>query len=375
MKKVVILSSIQWDFTWQRHQILASFFLKRGYRTAFVDSTGIANPSLSDIGRIIFKRYLGVGVEGNPVPEGLVRIKPLILPPTYRIFRALNRLFFIPPVARGLLKEGFEGAIVIAYPPTHTTLSLIDRIKPSLLIYDCVSYFKEYPGAPADIEDTEQQLIEKSDLVLADSDFLYERLKGRAKRLVQLPPGVDFQHFQKADKGPLRELKKLCYFGTLDFRIDLELIKEVARIFPDKEIVFVGRVKEDPGALPANVILTGYVSPERLPEKIRDCDCIIWPYRALEFCKGIIPAKFFEALATGKPVVAIGLPVFEKYRDYLYVAKDRKEFIEILKRLPELEDENRRRKRLELAKQNSWEARFSLLEGWIERLLSETGKN
>ncbi len=372
MKKVVILSSIHWDFTWQRHQILASFFLSRGYRTAFVDSTGIANPSLSDLGRIIFKRYLGVGVEGNPVPEGLVRIKPLVLPPTFRIFRALNRLLFIPPVASKLLKEGFGGSIVIAYPPTHTTLALIDRIKPSLLIYDCVSYFKEYPGAPPDIEETEQRLIERSDLVLADSDFLYERLKGRAKRLVQIPPGVDFQHFKKADRGPFQKLKRICYFGTVAFHLDMEIVAEIAKKMPQQEFIFIGMVKDKVPRMPSNVRFYGYVSPKKLPDKLKECDCFIWPYKkSLKFCQGVMPAKFFEALATGKPVVAIGLPVFEKYRDYLYVAKDRKEFIEILKRLPELEDESRWRRRLELAKQNSWEARFSLLEGWIEKLLSE----
>jgi hypothetical protein len=84
---------------------------------------------------------------------------------------------------------------------------------------------------------------------------------------------------------------------------------------------------------------------------------------------GISPAKIYECLATGIPVVATPLPELERFGEYLYVAKGTEGFTEVLQRLPQLESGEKVRTRTELARENSWEARFAVIEKEIRRKL------
>ena len=66
----------------------------------------------------------------------------------------------------------------MAYLPTQTTLEILKKIEPSLIIYDCVSNFEAYPGAPKNIRDTERPLIEKN-VVIVDSIYLFNKVKNQ----------------------------------------------------------------------------------------------------------------------------------------------------------------------------------------------------
>jgi glycosyltransferase involved in cell wall biosynthesis len=79
--------------------------------------------------------------------------------------------------------------------------------------------------------------------------------------------------------------------------------------------------------------------------------------------------KIYECLATGIPVVATPLPEFERFGEHVYLAEDAEDFAEVLRRLPQTETEEKRRAKIELARENSWEARFAALEKEILKKL------
>ncbi len=134
---VIIISGIRWDFLWQRHQIFATLFARAGYPTVYVETTGLRNPSFDpDTARIVIRRIFRAGSKArktldNTVPN-LAVYSPLVAPPTWKIFRHLNRTVFVPRVARDLrhLLNGVSPA-VIAYPPTSTTLDLLSLLTPA----------------------------------------------------------------------------------------------------------------------------------------------------------------------------------------------------------------------------------------------------
>jgi glycosyltransferase involved in cell wall biosynthesis len=99
-----------------------------------------------------------------------------------------------------------------------------------------------------------------------------------------------------------------------------------------------------------------------LPRHLADADALIIPYRITTFSKGTFPAKIFECLATGKPTIATPLPDLVPFGDLLYLAEDARGFASTLERLPETETEEKVRARVELARENSWEARFRAIE-------------
>ncbi|MGF1470162.1 MAG: glycosyltransferase [Rubrobacteraceae bacterium] len=364
---VIMLSGIRWSFLWQRHQILATRFARAGYETVFVETTGLATPRPSrGTLRKVFDRLRRSGGGGKKLPDepNLKVYSPLVAPPTWEVFRRLNGKLFVLRVARDLLKIAGEAPIVIAYPPTRTTLALISALQPRLLYYDCSEDYEGFPGVPGDIAATERELLRRADLVSCTSPSLLEKVRPIRPDAFPSGPGVDCEQFETLqDERPVGRPHTVCYFGHLGReRIDLAALQLVAEAGFEVRIVGeAGRVERDFLATPG-IDYREEVSHERLPAVLRGVDAFLLPYLDNRLTRGISPAKTYECLATGKPVVASPLPALEALADYVYLAKNPEEFVETLQDLESLESEEKVRVRIELARENSWEARFKEIE-------------
>ncbi|MDQ3926870.1 MAG: glycosyltransferase [Actinomycetota bacterium] len=365
---VVVLSGIRWDFLWQRHQILATFFARAGYSTIYVETTGLRNLSFDPrTVRKVLRRIFRAGGEGHKAPgeapPNLTVYSPLVAPPTWKVFRRLNRAIFVPRVTRDLerLLNGVSPA-VIAYPPTSTTLDLLSNLEPRRVLYDCVLNYEHFPGAPRDIAQTEKTLLQQADAVAADSSFLVEKHRGLRPDIVQIASGVDHELFERAFTGLLgRPARTVCFFGTMDEnRFDFDLVEKLAG--EGYLVRLLGSLERSAFARLPGVEHRGEVPHRELPWHLADADALIIPYKINAFSKGTFPAKIFECLATGKPTIATLLPELVPFGDLLYLAKDAREFVSVLERLPDLETEARVGARIELAQKNSWEARFEAIE-------------
>ncbi len=365
---VVILSGIRWDFLWQRHQILATFFARAGYPTIYVETTGLRNPSLNPSTiRKVLHRVFRAGGKGHKAPGGmspnLTVYSPLVAPPTWKVFRLLNHAVFVPRVTRdlGRLLNGVSPA-VIAYPPTSTTLDLLSNLKPRRVLYDCVLNYEHFPGVPRDIAKTEKILLRRADAVTVDSGFLLEKHRGLRPDIVQIAPGTDHKLFGRACAGPLRRpARTVCFFGTMDeSKFDFDLVGKLAE--EGYQVRLLGALTRPAFARTPGIEYRGKVPHLELPRHLADIDALIIPYKDNAFSRGTFPAKIFECLATGKPIIATPLPDLIPFGDLLYLAKDAQGFVKILTCLPDLETQASVRARVELARKNSWEARFDAIE-------------
>lgn len=364
---VVMLSGIRWDFLWQRHQILATRFARAGYRTVFVETTGLANPRPDGATlRKVSARLRRSGGPGKERPEepDLTVYSPLTAPPTWRAFRLLNRRFFVPRVARDLREIVAEDPIVVAYPPTRTTLDLISLLRPRLLYYDCSEDYEGFPGVPEDIASTERELLRRADVVSCTSPSLLEQVEPLRPDAFLSGPGVDYKRFAELQRDrPSSEIRTVCYFGHLGReRIDLSVLRAVAEAgFTVRLVGGVGKVDkgffETPG-----MDYVGEVSHRELPSALEGADAFVLPYLDNRLTRGISPAKTYECLATGKPVVASPLPALRKIGDYVYLAEAPEEFVKTLRALKGLETGKRVRARVGLARKNSWDGRFGEIE-------------
>ena len=366
---IVVLSGIRWDFLWQRHQIFATLFAQHGYPTVYVETTGLRNPSF-DFGtstkvlrRVLRSGGRGRGATGAASPPNLVVYSPLVAPPTWGVFRRLNRAVFVPRVARHVRRIlGGVSPLVIAYPPTSTTLDLLPALEPRRVLYDCVLNYEHFHGIPCDVAETENALLRRADAVTVDSGFLLEKHRCVRPDMVQVGPGVDHELFGEARSGPLRRpARTVCFFGAMnEDRFDFDLVGKLAQ--DGYRVRLLGTLARPAFARLPNVEYRGEVPHRELPRQLADADALIIPYRITTFSKGTFPAKIFECLATGKPTIATPLPDLVPFGDLLYLAEDAGGFASALKRLPETETEQKVRVRVELARQNSWEARFRVIE-------------
>ena len=229
---VVILASVRWDFLWQRHQTLATLFARSGYPTVFVETTGLAIPRpgkatmrnvLSRIQRFLRRK------EKLHRQENLTVYAPLTAPPTLKPFLWANEMFFIPRVLRDLRKIVDSRPLVVAYPPTRTTLDLASGLDPGLVLYDCSDDYEQFPGTPQDIARTERELLLRADLVSCTSRHLLKRARRVRPDAFLSGPAVDYGRFAALQvQPPADEVKTVCFFGdATGERIDFEVLRAI----------------------------------------------------------------------------------------------------------------------------------------------------
>ncbi|CAN5151500.1 hypothetical protein BH18ACT10_BH18ACT10_16350 [soil metagenome] len=368
---VVILSGIRWDFLWQRHQILATRFARAGYPTVFVETTGLSNPRMNPATvRKISARILHSGDRRPGVEPGLSVYAPLVAPPGSGVFRWANRRLFVPRVVRDLKKIRGPNPVIVAYPPTRTTLALISGLEPRLLYYDCSDDYENFPGVPPDIAATERDLFQRADIVSCTSPPLLEKARSLRPDAFMSGPGVDYERFAVLQGDPPDEAPTVGYFGHLDeARTDFDALREISGSgFRVRIVGGLGRVPrrflETPG-----LDYRGEVPHEKLPAALAGVRAFVLPYRSNDLTRSISPAKTYECLATGKPVVAAPLPALAALGDHIYPARGAGEFVEILRNLDEIETDEKVRARISLARQNSWDSRFREIEDAICRRL------
>lgn len=312
-------------------------------------------------------RLLRAGKTGR-TPEkgekGLTVYSPLVAPPTAKAFRQFNRRVLLPRVVRDLRALAGEKPIVIAYPPTRTTLDIVSGLEPRLTLYDCSENYVGFPGVPGDIDRTEEELLRRADLVSCTSRFLLEKVRPVRPDAFLCGPGVDYDRFRilQGESRPAG-IRTVCFFGHIsEERIDLPLLRAIAEAgFNVRLVGGLGRVEKTLLKVPG-IDHRGEVAHRDLPAVLAGTDAFIIPYRMSALTRGISPAKIYECLATGKPVVATPLPELMGLADHVYVAEAQDKFVEVLRSMAELESGEKVRARIELARENSWESRFRAIE-------------
>ncbi len=359
---VVVLSSVEWDAAWQRHQAFATQWAKAGHRVFFVENTGFREPGWRDLGRVtarLRRAFSGVRASAVRVPEGVTLVSPLVLPPTRACFRAANAALFVPRLIDKLRGLGLRpDPVVFAYLPTATTLALLDQLAPSLVVYDCVDNFYGLPSPPPDLAATEAALLARAGLVLTTSHTLYEDKKPLHKNVVELHHGVSAPFFLPAP--PKRPRRRLCYFGTVWRAVDFAPIRALAEAGFNIELI--GPVKEAP-ALPPTVQLRGPVPHESLPELLAGYDALLLPYVNDEYNRGVIPAKTYECLATGLPVLASPLPALAGLSKVLTICRTTEDWVAAARAL---DGDDARGGRIEEARAHAEETVFTRLRALIE---------
>lgn len=296
--------------------------ISKDHRTLWVNTIGMRNPGLTrrDIRKAsgkISRMLKGTGNGGKPRPsrDGVRVLQPPMLPfGNLDLVRLVNRLSVTREVRRESAGLGLDRPVLVATVPN--ACDYVGRCGESRVIYYCVDDFARWPGLNAEaVRGMEEELIRRSDLFIATSHKLFNRLSRYGKPTFLLEHGVDLEHFGRSGRREHPLLAgipkpRVGYCGLFDERSDLGLLAEVIRRMPDASFVITGRVEVDAAPLEAfpNAHFTGSVSYDELPQMMEGFDVLILPYAVNELTESISPLKLKEYLATGKPVVGAPIP-------------------------------------------------------------------
>lgn len=217
------------------------------------------------------------------------------------------------------------------------------------VVYDCVDNHAMQPGVDRNVERVhmeEGQILQRADLVTVTSKALLEMKRGSAKNIHLVLNAGDVELYQKPISDASARIASshlatiphpiLGSVGALDsYKYDFDLLLASASSHPQWHFVFVGSpvVEHHIPALKKltklpNVHMIGSVRREDVPAYVSYFDVCLIPYKNNEYNRASFPLKFWEFMATGKPIVASGVPELLEYVPIISYATTAHEFSE-----------------------------------------------
>jgi UDP-galactopyranose mutase len=294
-QNLICFSHLRWDFVFQRPQHLLSR-LSKTFNIFFIEEP-ICEATDKEY-YTFSKRDKNLWVMVPHLPEGLSHEENV----------ELQQKMFSRFMENKLLAD------YIFWYYTPMALQFTSEHDPKLVIYDCMDELSAFKFAPAELPQLEKTLMAKAHVVFTGGHSLYEAKKDQHANIYPFPSSIDRKHFLRA-----REIKtcpedqinttqpKLGFYGVIDERFDIELIKGIADAKPDWQIILIGPVvKINPDSLPknSNIHYLGAKNYQELPEYIASWDIALIPFQLNESTRFISPTKTPEYLAAGLPVIS-----------------------------------------------------------------------
>lgn len=295
--QLVCFSHLSWKFVYQRPQHLLSRFTKKYavyYIEEFVysDETDGYSKSITDGNVTVVVPHLNNSTHGQ------------------------NESKRLEIILKNLFKENSIHSYVFWYY-TPMALAYTDDFNPKAIVYDCMDELSAFKFAPPALKVFEQELFGKANVVFTGGNNLYKAKKSQHQNIFSFPSSIDKAHFKSAryhekdaaDQSAIPH-PRLGFYGVIDERFDIELIRQAADAQPDWHFVLVGPViKIDPATLPQNENIH-YLGPktyEELPLYLSGWDIALIPFAINESTRYISPTKTPEYLAGGKPVISTAI--------------------------------------------------------------------
>jgi len=316
------------------------------------------------------------------VSSNIYICKPLTLFPYFVVFRlpfvhALNRRLLalsLGPILRGL---GFHNLVsFITCPQEEYVIGLFNE---EVVCFEYYDAYIEHPGrsdrAKRYMEKVEKRTLKRVNVVFASAHNLYERKRRLNPNTYFVPNAADAKFFMKcldANTPIPQELncidgQLLGLVGNINEIVDIRLLNYLAQRNPGWSIVLIGAVNGSRRfkrsdefirslQLP-NIHYLGFKPYESLPNYLKGLDVCLLPYKINEYTRCVYPNKLHQYLSGGKPVVSTDLPEMRYFEGIIKIARNYEEFEGHVSEALQQDNHELRKKRVELAKENSCNVR------------------
>jgi glycosyltransferase involved in cell wall biosynthesis len=363
--KFIVLAPNEWEGQWMNRQQL---FSRIGKQHDVIYSTGTFS-------------YWGIGKERHNNSQNSCVIEDI---DNISVFKSSKFLCRLPKINlwNRLVIKFFSGKLNRWKKQEQTCLYIfhpkyfkyIDHIKHDHLVYHLYDDISMQAGYHR-YKNDDMKMLNDANTIFCSSQLLTEKISeiSNRKDITFLPNGVDFSSFSSPVSMPIEYKKisglKVTYSGSINEKVDLKLLLELAIDLPNINFVLVGQVKTKSleqklvAALEnkPNIYLVGFKPKEEMVGFIQHSDLNIMIYKTDDssWSKYIYPLKMHEYLATGKPVLSSDIDAVREYEDVIKIAKNKEEWKEFILSIVVSEKESNKRKKV--AFNNDWEARVDSL--------------
>ena len=365
---IICFPIINWDFRYQRSQQLLSRFAKDGYRVFYLT---------------VDLMPLNIKYSVREIQKNVLELKPSIST-KFNVYRDTLSKEQIASLISDMaqVKKDFninKALCFVEFPKWEPLVSRLRDIYGWKIIYDCLDEHTGFSNVDNSIVHGEGMLIKRSDLVIATSSHLYNKVNEYRNDALLIPNAGDFEHFSELPQNELlKKIKKpiIGYYGAIAEWFDNDLLEFLANKRKNWNFVLIGhtfgsnirKLQEF-----HNVHFLGEKEYSELPKYLYWFDVCIIPFKITPLIEATHPVKFYEYLSSGKPVVSVNLPELLPYHDLCYLADDNEDFLKNIEMA--LEEEGfETEKRIEFARSNTWNDRYATLATHAEAIFEEADK-
>ncbi len=320
-------------------------------------------------------------------------LRPTALLPRFYFSKALDAVsttLRAGSIRRAAERVGGAHRSVLYFWNPHF-IDLVGGVGEALSVFHMHDY---HPGfakagtlAHARVLENFKRSILESDLVIACSEaLLHEAYALGRKDAKLLENGVDFNALSSGASMPLppefANMKRpiIGHIGRINRKLEMEAIGRIARERPDWSLVLMGPRTGWPEkyeqrfqallALP-NVHYLPARGWDQLPAYFNALDVGLMAYRTEGTWMAYgFPLKTWEYLSLGKVVVGSDVMSLRKFSKHLQLVPTDGDWVGAVQAAMDGDSAERRRERMDLARQYDWNARAQLLEGLINDALA-----
>ena len=223
MLDVLCFPVIEWDFRFQRPQQLLTQFARDGHRVFYlrIRFTGLEQDCVE-----VREIAEGIYELGLPGELSTVIYEDRLIEPTLGKALAALKEF--------ALREGLnEATCLVHHPFWEPLVAALKERYGWRIVYDCMDDHSGFKTNSPAVADSETTLVAKSDLAVATSRKLYQRLRQAHPKCILVPNGADYAHFSDLPQrhtSPLANLPRpvIGYYGAIAEWFDTEAVRLAA---------------------------------------------------------------------------------------------------------------------------------------------------
>jgi glycosyltransferase involved in cell wall biosynthesis len=278
-----------------------------------------------------------------------------------------------------------ESSVFWYYPKNEFIPRIAQEFKPFRTVVDVVDDHRAWPNVTDEqkmrLTEHYREVLSLADVALANCEPVCESMREFFPDIELIPNGCDIDanitepnDSEDFDRLKAWQGKVIGFVGNLESKIDINLLHQIAREFPDCLLVLAGSTHANPGVLElnrhSNVLMPGVVPYENIGAWVRRFHVAIIPHRMTDLTKNMNPLKLFVYAAHRIPVVSTDVPNLDDRLESLFIAQSPLEFIDRIRaivsgRLTSIGNP-------EYGVKNSWESR---LKDTVDAILGRPGRD
>lgn len=266
-----------------------------------------------------------------------------------------------------------------SFNPLYT--DFVGKLNEQLFVFDAVDDWSEHPAYTKLVK--KQKILNNYKFISEKANVIFtvsEQMKkffgsyGREEDVYWVPNGADYDHFNAPEltekHNEISDITKpiIGYLGTIEERIDFDLLAKVAQKNKDKELVLCGPIwpsvkdeVEHKLKKLDNVHLLGRIDYEDAPSYLHRFDVALIPHKLTHFVNSMNPMKLYDYLSCGLPIVTTNGAGVETFKNDIYIAQNEIDFLEKIDLALKEDSSDKRLARQKIVKEHSWQNRANMM--------------